>query len=545
MKITLAGQDITPYVDEKTIDIKDALGQGAGNAAGQSGRAATAEFNVQGLGPYYTALGAGTVPTSPCLVRMGAVAIYSDNAGTNLIFGGYASNMEDVATSKTEQSQIVKIDCYDYWQHLDRVYVNEVFDGQTDIQIITYLIQKYASWVSLSELPVVAAYQFGPIYFRNTSLQKALQRVADTTGYAVWITPQKVLYYTLPTQSLPAPFALSDNPNFVGSFSMKVTDFTWDDTSAINRVYFFGGKVAPDANYTQDLSMFANGNNTTFPLAYYPRSATDGKIHVNINGGPDLVLGSATGVTTGPNTQYVDSKGQLIGTNPADNILKPAGLADVLINYDAHTLLFAYAPASGSTVTCTYRYEAPLVVTITDQSAYQFWGMYLDGSISDNTVFDKTQATQRCQVLLREQSRGLGTLKVTTWKPGLASGQVIRVDHNVKDIHDYFLIQEVETHIGSDSPGAGIFQYDLTLGAWDWNMHDVINALAWQASGTDSNTDETVGQIQVAENYYNTNAALAFTTRTWTSGGVFYSRSAPVGDGHDAYAGFFTVQKGS
>src|SRR5258708_30529128 len=59
--ITLSGQDITSHVDQMSIKIEDALGQGAGagSSGATQGRAATFTFNTD-LGPMNNAVGAGT-----------------------------------------------------------------------------------------------------------------------------------------------------------------------------------------------------------------------------------------------------------------------------------------------------------------------------------------------------------------------------------------------------------------------------------------------------------------------------------------------------
>lgn len=58
--ITLAGQDISQYVDQNTINIQDTLGQGGGAGSGSmtQGRASVAKFNTS-LGPVAKAYGAG------------------------------------------------------------------------------------------------------------------------------------------------------------------------------------------------------------------------------------------------------------------------------------------------------------------------------------------------------------------------------------------------------------------------------------------------------------------------------------------------------
>ncbi len=78
------------------------------------GRAATAEFDTT-LGPAATAVGAGQTVSEPTLVRMGEVQIY-DFTGT-LVFAGYAGVIDD----KTDRlSVFTHVQCYDYWQQLDR-----------------------------------------------------------------------------------------------------------------------------------------------------------------------------------------------------------------------------------------------------------------------------------------------------------------------------------------------------------------------------------------------------------------------------------------
>ena len=76
------------------------------------------------LGPAATAVGAGQTVSEPTLVRMGEVQIY-DFTGT-LVFAGYAGVIDD----KTDRlSVFTHVQCYDYWQQLDRIYVTEVYTG--------------------------------------------------------------------------------------------------------------------------------------------------------------------------------------------------------------------------------------------------------------------------------------------------------------------------------------------------------------------------------------------------------------------------------
>src|SRR5258708_31975864 len=89
--ITLSGQDITSHVDQMSIKIEDALGQGAGagSSGATQGRAATFTFNTD-LGPMNNAVGAGASgfrPQPPQPVRQGG-GILTDATRKHLTCGG-------------------------------------------------------------------------------------------------------------------------------------------------------------------------------------------------------------------------------------------------------------------------------------------------------------------------------------------------------------------------------------------------------------------------------------------------------------------------
>src|SRR5258708_25275411 len=89
--ITLSGQDITSHVDQMSIKIEDALGQGAGagSSGATQGRAATFTFNTD-LGPMNNAVGAGASGVGsnpPKLGRQGEVII-TDATRNLLLCGG-------------------------------------------------------------------------------------------------------------------------------------------------------------------------------------------------------------------------------------------------------------------------------------------------------------------------------------------------------------------------------------------------------------------------------------------------------------------------
>ena len=444
LRVTLAGRDITPFVQEETIQIKDVLGQGTGPGASSAGRAATAQLLVS-LGPAASASGAGQLPSGPVLARMGEIVI--SDATSTAIFGGFVGQLEDKTDRTTRYTQL---DAYDYWQHLDRIQVQAIYTGQSDVYIIRDLLKTYAPWVRLDRLPSLGTYTFSVRVLKATTLQKALAAITDTTGYNIWIDNNKYIHYETPANAQVASFSLSNAPDFRHTFSFGVDTYVIDDTSAINRVTFFGGKK-PSNDFTQDLSTQVNGNNKTFVLAYYPRNASDGKIHITLNGVDQVV-------------------GYLLGTGNTNKFRSQGGTAQVLLNADAHTIQFDVAPPAGSTVTARYRYEFPMNIQVADQASFRYYGMWLDGVISDESIFDAPTAVGRCRTLLAQQSHGLTTCNCHCFKPGLRSGQIVSLNHSIRGINGSFMVQEVDT-----APlGAGNFQYNLTLGAWRLSLVDVV-----------------------------------------------------------------------
>jgi hypothetical protein len=266
------------------------------------------------------------------------------------------------------------------------------------------------------------------------------------------------------------------------------------------------------------LSPQANGTNTTFVLAYYPHESSNGKVQVTVNAVAQVV-------------GYVFSSG-------AHNTFKSqGGLCDVLLNRDAQALDFDVAPAIGATVRCVYRYYTPLTVQLQSTASAAFFGAYFDGSISDNTIFDVSTAILRCRTLLVEQGFGLVTIEftLTNW-PGLVAGTQIRIDNDVRGIHNTYIIQEVR----AQAIGGGAYAYDVTCGAWNWQLADVILASTRSQALEDLSQESQTDIIQVETNSFTLKVQAAVTTATRPSGG-YYARATPVGDGHDAYAGLFTI----
>ncbi len=519
--IKLASQDITLYVDQLTIEVDDTLGQGAGAGGGEAtqGRAATFKFNTS-LGPANLARGAGQTipPGGPWLVRQGEVVI-TDATGT-VIFGGYATKLTDTTTAQIGQTKqnFTTVEGIDYSTSLQRTIISESFTGQTDVQIIRFVMQKYAPWVNLAYLPATGTYTFALRNFRNRTVEQVLQSVASVTGYLVFVDYLKNLRYISPTLASSAPFNLDSSPNFTTTFPHFVESFVTDDNSVINRVRFYGGTKLSN-NISQDLSPLANGTNKIFPLAYYPSPTTDGNYHVLI-GVAQQVVGNAG------------------ATGTANQLISAGGTANVLIDPGSRTLTFDVAPAtvtsSANAVTAQYRYNFPLSLVLTDEGSHDFFGTYLDGTIDDNTVFDNATAIQRCKVLLSQQSYGLVSLKVGTYRAGAQAGMLIHVTNPLRGLNGTYLIQNVQI----EPLGSGNFLFHLSLGAWNWNLIDFLLKLPTLAAFGD-NTNDTTETVIIQQVF--ASVVLHDAWSNHTSVGPYYARATPSGDGHDSFPGFATI----
>lgn len=517
--IMLAGQDITLYCDQQTIKIDDTLGQGsgAGNGTSPQGRASTLTVDTR-LGPMNTAYGAGqTLPGGgPYLVRQGEIVI-TDASGVR-VFGGYVTKYTDTSTQLGPTRVSTTIEAIDYSTSLQRVTVDEIFSTQTDVQIINYVINKYAPWVSLAYMPTYGNYTFPVKNFRQVTLEQVLQTVAGVTGFLMWVDYYKNLHYVSPAQASAAPFNLSDTPDFLSTFTHAVEEFIVDDNSAINRVTFYGGNKQ-SGDIVQNVSGLATGSNNIFVFAAYPLPDSSGKVRASVNG-VFQVIGIAN------------------GNHGSSDILKSqGGLADCLIDTNGPNLTFDVTPPSGATVLLYYRYNFPLAVRITDEASHKFYGNpYLDATLTDNTIYDTQTAVQRCKVLLQQQSFGLVTLKVIVYRPGLQSGMTIHITNAHRGINATYLIQQVTaTHIGS-----GTFQFEVTCGAWNWNVVDVLVKMASLLNPPDLQNQGAI--INVLIEGVTVGAAIHDTwTKTEHQHGVYYARSSYVGDGHDAFPGFCTI----
>ena len=474
------------------------------------GTAQAITFYLDGLqieqGKSVTAWRLGGGNANPVLARNGLVQVF-DGSGVN-IFTGRAVKLND----KTDKiNPWTEVTCNDLWQEFSRVVVNQAYTNQTDTAIITSLLSIYAPDIDTSGIGAPSLV-IPSMTFQEINLQQAIQQVADITGYQVSVTPLGKMVYQSLSAAQTSPFSLSDT-NVDGSSvcGLWVDSYQQDDASAINRVVVRGGTIHSQ-DFTQDMSNQVTASNLTFIFAYRPHHAADGKIHLTANG-VELLVGYA---------------------NTTDALKKNGGTFDALVDQDQKVAQLNAVPATP--FLAIYQYTAPLVLTVTDPASHDFYGEWLDGTVNDSQITDIPTGLVRGRAVLAQQSFGLVHFSAHTRKYGLSSGMMVRVDHYKRGIHGTFQIQKVTY----ESQGRGIFHYALELGAWQWNMVDVLMQVsrAIFAENVDLNpAEETVTANVLA---VGVTASVAVTASQRTPGG-YYARTAPLGDGHDAYAGLFTI----
>lgn len=500
--ITCAGVDITPYVDDKQMIVKQSVDQVRG---------ATMDFVVRGAGV--------------ALVKPWGEVVVTDFNGVT-IFGGYATMFEDNSFGLTAQQ---KVTCQDYTQHLLTRVVIKVYVEQGDVTMLKDLLNTYFPWVDTTKLPKNTNV-IPRIQFNRLDVLACVTRICSLTNYVFWIDPYKVAHYVDINSAAQAAFNISDNPDNVTTFGARITTHDWDYTSLTNRVYFYGGTTrSPDT--VEDVSTQATGNNATFSVAYPPLPSSVLMPYTNLISGRTYARQAI--VVTVNGAQYAagqENYDNLIGVNN--------GTFVCVANRDEKHIRFsqAYVPAKGSTVTVTYQYDIPIILSAQDQQSYAAFGDWFDGRVSDQRMVDLSAAQLRATTIIEQESFGKQTGTFVIYKSGLYPGQSITITNGVRGISGQFLIRTIE----ADNKGAGVFEYQVDYGAYNKTLQDHLTTL-----NTLVQPDDTYNSQDISNEAANTAALVLFpdagTNTTFTDS--LYSVTQSTSHGYypgvaPAYPGF-------
>lgn len=426
-QITVGGVDITPYVNEKdTFQIEEALDQ----------RTATCEFIVRDAG-------------CDAILGMKEIEIF-DNAGHKL-YGGFAAQISDASDTKTHMLDVQGID---YTQRLSHRMCNEIFIETGDVTILRTLLIKYAPWVDLGHLPSGNTTIVPRFPLNRKDLLTAIRQLSDVTGYVFWVDNYKNANYQNPDSSVPAPFGISDHADNLKDFSGLISKHELDYTNLTNRVFVIGGTTL-SSDYTQDMSVAADGTNKVFFYQYRPK-------------GTSRLINKTHKIEV-----YVDGEAQVVGTENFNN-LKPQDIYDCLVNLDEKLLRFAFAPRAGAKVITKYRYEIPILLAIQNIKSFRVFGDWFDAKIADNRIVDASVAQLRGQTIVNQFSFGETVGQIDDIRVGgLHVGQNIPIYNRVRNINGNFLIRQLTI----TSKGNGDLRYSIQYGHHNRSLIDQYHKL--------------------------------------------------------------------
>lgn len=366
-------------------------------------QANTAQFNMEIIS------GSATPDTDQ------EVAIWLDGV---LQFGG----LVDAVKSQRNAGQFdtFEIDCVDYTRLLDRRLVNQTYNDMLDIDIVASIISDYASDEGITMDGVTTdGITVSQISWNYVSPSQALSDLAKLTGRFWYIDYNKDLNY-FPLLQNQATFDVTDDSN---TFSNLQTS---KDTSQLrNRVFVQGGTELSDP-FTE--SQKADGVKTVFLLAEHPHN-----ISMTVNG-----------------------SAKTIGI---ENIDDPTTV-NFLLNYEEKYMKVGNAttPANGDTLSFTYQYDVPVLVSLEDTNSIVSDGVY-EFAIIDNTISTTDAARDRATAELTDYAQKLVSISYNTMVRNLRSGMYQNVSLTPQGISGDYIITEVKMQ----SITGGLFVTTVTL----------------------------------------------------------------------------------
>lgn len=198
LKITVAGTDITAHVDLRSVRIFNVAGQ-----------ADTARFYVKAGG------GLGLAELQEVII--------TNPAGTERYFAGYISKLEERGEGPYLDYDVECVDYTFYLEHPEGLVSGE-YGNQSDASVIADFMATCCPDLDATTYVEVVKSDVVYIKFDRETPKRALERLAEISG-AEWYVDygpgpsgkKAYLHYFAPGSN-PAPFSLSDNPDFSSSF---------------------------------------------------------------------------------------------------------------------------------------------------------------------------------------------------------------------------------------------------------------------------------------------------------------------------------------
>lgn len=298
----------------------------------------------------------------------------------------------------------VSVTAVDYTNEMDGKLVNENFAGQTCEYIIQTLVAKYAPQFSTAN--VVAPVTIQNITFALEPLSKCLQDLAGMTGFDWYVDQYKDLHFHDATQTLPAPFDVTDDNLTFENGTLTVKD---DLSQLKNSVYIRGGNQVGSSTPSNKLG---DGTTVVFPIGYHYSAKP---------------------------TVTVAAVSKTVGTFGVD----PASGYDCLWNPDQDSIIFTAAPAAAAAIVITGTPLTPIRLYLPwRESIAQYGERQL--LVIDSTIVSFAGAIQRAQAEMLKYAANVVSLQFTTRTKGLGVGQYLNVDLQQMGKTGTYIVTQIE-----------------------------------------------------------------------------------------------------
>lgn len=374
--ILLAGEDITPYVEMKSVAIKDTGGT----------EVETASFSMRDP---------SALVTGPYALK--ALQIYADYGLPSQIclFAGYVMRVRTGFTAGgTEALYNVNAEGAKVLLHGGKPFAT-YWKGQTLATIITDI-------VTSSELDgygfTVRAYDTTVGYWTITENETAagnINRLCQENGW-VWRVDWDYTIVIGPQSEDQAIFGLGQASlvDYYLVFPVENAEFEEDGAAITNAVQVVGGTVVSDDQVTTGTG---TGSLTVFPLNYSPIYEI---VSIEVDGTPVSW-----------------------GTLGYHSCLE----RDALVNFALGYVEFCTAPGKGLSVEITWRYQFQYRQTFTDTASIAAYGITRWESLDAPWISDDTAAQALADSVFAERAMAPKRLNAEVRRLGLRAGQSVLV----------------------------------------------------------------------------------------------------------------------
>jgi len=416
VRVWVAGQDRTLDVVPRSLRIQDVLGH----------RLNRCSFSLRGSEP----------------VLWSAVRVEVDGSA---VFTGYLVQVR----RRGALGSVWQVEALDEGLLLDRRIVTAAYEGMYDGAIIRSLIADAGLSLDTSAQSVKFITR---IRFNRRTLRDAIQRLARLSG-AVWYVHDGALHYW-DGKGRHAPFGISDTPDFTATYPAQRIEVNRDATGVVNMVEVVGATYL-----SEPTTMYLQGTGEDNRVSLFFRAhAPEGRSAIQVwrNDGDD----------TNPSWTELTVK--------AGYVDMLTGPDDVLHYYEEKVLEQQNPwPNLKKAVKVYARYEVPLRVRVRSDASIAHYGQVLQTVLIDDSLESKEEARLAGKRVLAENAFAKTTVRFRVERPGLRTGQVIKISYPSLGVDGEYLLHRVTMTVGP----RGYAEWDVEAGVYDPDLVDIVLAL--------------------------------------------------------------------